>query len=176
MNKNIKTDKKQNEEINNNSNENQKMELGKIVNTFGLNGEIKIYPYVDYIPKVKKVYIKDNIMEIERARIQKNMIVVKLKGIDSIDQAEELKNLSILMDRKDAPKLPEGTYYINDLIGFNVYTDEGKLLGKLDDIFQTGANDVYQVGEILLPAIKDVIKQIDKDNKKIIVHLLKGLI
>ncbi len=154
----------------------EKMELGKIVNTFGLKGELKVYPYVDYIPKVKKVYIKDNLMEIERARNQKNILIIKLKGIDSIDEAEKLKNTSIEMDRKDAPKLPKGTYYINDLIGFDVYTDENEFLGKLDDIFNTGANDVYQVGKILLPAINDVIKQIDTDNKKIIVHLLKGLI
>ncbi len=154
----------------------EKMELGKIVNTVGLKGEIKVYPFVDYIPKVKKVYIKNSLMEIERARNQKNIVVIKLKGIDTIEQAENLKGLMIEMEREDAPKLPKGTYYISDLIGFEVYTDEGKLLGKLDDIFNTGANDVYQVGEILLPAIKDVIKQIDTENKKIIVHLIKGLI
>lgn len=153
-----------------------RLELGKIVNTFGLKGEIKVYPYVDYISKVKKVYIKNSLMEIERARYQKNIAIVKLKGIDTIEQAEELKNLSIEMEREDAPTLPNGTYYINDLIGFDVYTDEGKLLGKLDDIFNTGANDIYQVGEILLPAIKEVIKQIDTENKKITVHLIKGLV
>ena len=154
----------------------EKMELGKIVNTFGLKGELKVYPYVDYIPKVKNIYINGKQMEVEKARNQKNIVVIKLKGIDTIEQAEELKNTMLEMDRVDAPKLPNGTYYINDLIGFDVYTDEGKLVGKLDDIFTTGANDVYQVGEILLPAIKDVIKQIDTENKKIVVHILKGLI
>ncbi len=154
----------------------EKMELGKIVNTFGLKGELKVYPYVDYIPKVKNVYINGKPMEIERARNQKNIVVIKLKGIDTIEQAEGLKNAMIEMERDDAPELPEGTYYISDLIGFDVYTDEGELLGKLDDIFTTGANDVYQVGKILLPAIKDVIKQIDTQNKKIVVHILKGLI
>lgn len=153
-----------------------KMELGKIVNTFGLKGEVKVYPYVDYISKVKNVYINGKLMKIEKARYQKNIAIVKIKGIDTIEQAEELKNLILEMERKDAPELPKGTYYINDLIGFDVYTDEGKLLGKLDDIFTTGANDVYQVGEILLPAIKDVIKQIDTENKKIVVHMLKGLV
>lgn len=153
-----------------------KMELGKIVNTFGLKGELKVYPYVDYISKVKNIYINNKPMEIERARNQKNIVVIKLKGIDTIEQAEELKNTVIEMERDDAPELPKGTYYISDLIGFDVYTDEGELLGKLDDIFTTGANDVYQVGKMLLPAIKDVIKQIDTENKKIIVHLLKGLI
>ena len=155
---------------------NERMELGKIVNTFGLKGEIKIWPYVDYISKVKKVYINNSKMEIERARSQKNIFVIKLKGIDTIEQAEKLKNYIIEMEREDAPKLPKDTYYISDLIGFDVYTDEGKLLGKLDDIFKTGANDVYQVGEILLPSIKEVIKQIDTENKKITVHLIKGLV
>ncbi len=171
-----KTDKDENKKLENSLNENQKMELGVIVNTFGLKGELKIYPYVDYILKVKKVYINNNLMEIERARIQKNIFVIKLKGIDTIEEAENLKNTTVLMDRKDAPELPKGTYYVSDLIGFDVYTDEKKLLGKLDDVLQTGANDVYQVGKILIPVIKDVVKQIDTDNKKIIVHLLKGLI
>ena len=120
-----------------------RMELGKIVNTVGLKGEIRVWPYIDYF---------------------------------DIDEAESLKDMMIEMERKDAPSLPEGTYYINDLIGFEVYSDDGKFLGTLDDIFNTGANDIYQVGDILLPAIKDVIKQIDTDNQKIIIHLIDGLI
>lgn len=152
------------------------MEIGKIVNTFGLKGEIKVWLYVDYINKVKKVYIKGKKMEIERARTQKNVSIIKLREIDTVEQAEELKNIIIEMEREDAPKLPKGTYYIKDILGFEVYTEEGQLLGNLDDVYQTGANDVYQVGKILLPAIKDVIKQIDIENKKIIVHLLNGLI
>lgn len=153
-----------------------RMEIGKIVNTFGLKGEIKVWLYVDYINKVKKVYIKGKKMEIERARTQKNVSIIKLREIDTVEQAEELKNIIIEMEREDAPKLPKGTYYIKDILGFEVYTEEGQLLGNLDDVYQTGANDVYQVGKILLPAIKDVIKQIDIENKKIIVHLLNGLI
>lgn len=155
----------------------ERMELGKIVNTFGLKGEVKAYPYVDYLNKVKKIYLNNNEMEIERARIQKNTVIMKIKGIDTIEQAETLINSIIEMEREDAPKLPEGTYYINDLLGFDVITDEGKVLGKLENVYTgMGANDVYQVGEILLPAIKDVIKQIDTENKQIIVHLLEGLI
>ena len=161
-----KTDKDENKELENSLNENQKMELGIIVNTVGLKGELKIYPYVDYILKVKKVYINNNLMEIERARIQKNIYVIKLKGIDTIEEAEKLKDSTLLMDR----------YFIVDLMEMEVYTDDGKILGKLDDVLQTGANDVYQVGKILIPVIKDVVKQIDTENKKIIVHLLKGLI
>ena len=106
------------------------MELGKIVNTFGLKGELKVYPYIDYFSKVKKVYINGNLMEVERARYQKNIVIIKLKGIDTIEQAESLKNLMIEMERKDAPDLPKGTYYISDLIGFDVYTDDRRNFRK----------------------------------------------
>ena len=153
-----------------------RMELGKIVNTVGLKGEISVWPYIDYFDKVKKVYINGKEHEIERTRNHKNVVIIKLKDINTIDEAESLKDMMIEMERKDAPSLPEGIYYINDLIGFEVYSDDGKFLGTLDDIFNTGANDIYQVGDILLPAIKDVIKQIDTDNQKIIIHLIDGLI
>ena len=108
----------------------ERMELGKIVNTFGLKGEVKVYPYVSYISKVKKVYINNQQMEVERARNQKNIFVIKLKNIDTIEDAEKLKNSIIEMDRKDAPDLPKGTYYISDLIGFDVYTDDRKAFRK----------------------------------------------
>ena len=107
-----------------------KMELGKIVNTFGLKGEVKVYPYVSYISKVKKVYINNEEMEVESSRKQKSIFVLKLKGIDTIEDAEKIKNSILEMDRKDAPVLPKGTYYINDLIGFDVYTDERKTFRK----------------------------------------------
>ena len=76
----------------------------------------------------------------------------------------------------EVPALPENTYYIEDILGFDVITDEGKTLGKLDDVFNTGANDIYQVGEILLPATKEVILKVDLEKKQILVHLLKGMI
>lgn len=152
------------------------MEIGKVVNTFGIKGELKILPYVKYFEDLNRINIKNNTYEIERMRKQKNLFIVKLKGFDDINQIEDLKDYNVFIDEQDKPELQQGEYYIKDLIGFEVYTDEGKLLGKLDDVFNTGANDIYQVGEILLPAIKDVVKQVDTKNKKIIVHILKGLI
>ena len=103
------------------------------------------------------------------------MIILKLKGIDTPEQAESLRNCYIKINRKDARKLPEGTYFIVDLIGLDVYTDEEKLLGTL------GSSDIYVVRtsegkQILLPAIKDVIKKVDIENKKVIVHIIEGLI
>lgn len=152
------------------------MEIGKVVNTFGIKGELKILPYVKYFEDLNRINIKNNTYEIERMRKQKNLFIVKLKGFDDINQIEDLKDYNVFIEEQDKPELQQGEYYIKDLIGFEVYTDEGKLLGELDDVFNTGANDIYQVGEILLPAIKDVVKQVDTKNKKIIVHILKGLI
>ena len=160
-----------------------KFEIGKIVNTFGIKGEVKVVPYTDDIEqfkKIKKVYINNEAKEIESSKYHKNTIILKIKGVDSMNDAENLRNCVISVERADK-KLPENTYYITDLIGLEVYSDENNLLGIVKDIYNTGANDIYSVEtpegkEILLPAIKDVIKQIDIENKKIIVHILKGLI
>ena len=99
------------------------------------------------------------------------MIILKLKGIDTPEQAESLRNCYIKINRKDARKLPEGTYFIVDLIGLDVYTDEEKLLGTLEDIYNAGSSDIYVVRtsegkQILLPAIKDVIKKLILKTKK----------
>ena len=106
---------------------------------------------------------------------------MKIKGIDDINDTEQYKNCILKIDRKDAVELPEDTYFITDMIGIEVYTEEGEKLGKLDDIFPTGSNDVYVVKDelgkqILLPAIGEVIKEVDIDNKKMIVKLIPGLI
>lgn len=153
-----------------------KLEVGEMVNTFGIKGEIKVYPYVDYLDKIKNIYIKDQKMVISKIRFQKNVAIIKLKGIDDINLIEKYKGSTVYIDESELPKLPEGKYYIKDLIGMDVITDEGKVLGKLDDVFNTGANDIYQVGDILLPATDEVLKKIDIENKQIIVHLIKGLI
>ena len=120
-------------------------------------------------------------MEIEEVKYHKDMVLIKFKGIDKVEQAEMLRNSYLTVSRDSVEKLEEGRYYIVDLLGLEVYTDEQTLLGTLEDIFNTGSNDIYVVKDkqgkqILLPAIQDVIKQIDIENKKIIVHLLPGLI
>ena len=109
------------------------------------------------------------------------MVLLKLEGINTPEQADLLRNAYLEVDRENAVPLKEGTYYIVDLIGLEVYTDEGKLLGKVDDIYNTGANDIYVIKDelgkqVLLPGIKDVIKNVDLEGEKIIVHLIPGLI
>ena len=160
-----------------------KFEVGKIVNTFGIKGEVKVALYTEDINNFKnnsKVYVNGKEMQVENSRLQKNMLILKLKGIDNMNDAENLRGSIIKVDRSKND-LPEGTYYIADLIGLDAYTEDGNLFGKVTDIYNTGANDIYTVKtqdgkEVLLPAIKDVIKQVDIQNQKIIVHILKGLI
>lgn len=164
------------------------LEIGQIVNTNGLKGILKVKPFTDDITrfeKLKTIYIQkaNELIEskIEKVRYSKNMVLLKLEGIDDINEAEKYRNFYIKINRKDAVELEENSYFIIDIIGSEVFTDENNLLGKVIDILQTGSNDVYVVKddkgkEILLPAIEDVIKDVDIKSKKIIVHLLDGLI
>jgi 16S rRNA processing protein RimM len=165
----------------------KRLEVGQIVNTFGIRGEVKVNPFTDDIKRfdeLKNIYVRtkgeSTSYQIENVKYHKNMVLLKLKGIDSIESAEKLRNAFLEIDREDAVPLEEGTYYIADLIGLEVYTDEGKLLGKVDDIYNTGGKDIYVVKDelgkqILLPGIEEVIKEVILDDK-IIVHLIQGLI
>ena len=164
------------------------LEIGQIVNTFGIKGMVKVKPFTQNTKKrfdnLKKVYIKSknerNEYEIEEVKYHKEMVLIKFKGIETIEEAEKFRNSYLLINREDEEPLEEGTYYIVDMLGLEVYTDENEKLGVLDDIFNSGSSDIYVVKnelgkQILLPAIKEVIKNIDMENKKITVHLIKGL-
>ena len=162
-------------------------EIGQIVNTFGIKGMVKIKPFTDDInkfDKFKKIYIKkENTKkeyQIEEVKYHKQMVLMKLKGINTPEEADLLRGSYLIINREDEGPLEEGTYYIVDLLGSEVYTDEDVLLGKLEDIYNTGSNDIYVVKnelgkQVLLPAISDVIKNIDIKNKKITVHIVSGL-
>ena len=164
------------------------LEIGQIVNTFGVKGMVKVNPFTDDITrfdKLKKVYICKKAsmeeVEIEEVKYHKNMVLLKIKGINDMNQAEKCKGLYLKIHRKDAIKLPKDTYFIADLLGLEVYTDEGVLVGKVDDIYNTGSNDIYVVKDdlgkqILLPGTKEVLKEISLEKEKIVVHLIKGLI
>lgn len=163
-------------------------EIGQIVNTSGLKGILKIKPFTDDIKKfsnLKTIYIKTKNglteFKIEQVRYVKNMVMLKLAGIDTVEEAEKYRNLYIKVLRDQEEELEEGSYYVVDILGCKVNTDANQELGKIVDVFQTGSNDVYVVKDeqgkqILLPAIKQVIKNVDIKNKIIIVHLLEGLV
>ena len=167
---------------------NKYLELGQIVNVRGLKGEVKVNSFTDdntKFERLPKVFIKRNKGDLEERKIEKvsynkNQVIIKFVGINTIDEAEKLRNSFILVDRDDLGSLPEGIYYIADLIGLDVFTEEGEWLGKVDDIYNTGANDIYVIKDDLgkqrlLPGIKDVIKKVNIEEGKIIVNLIEGL-
>ncbi len=166
---------------------NKYLELGQIVNVKGLKGEVKVNSFTDdntKFERISKVFIKrkENLKEyeIEKVGYSKNQVIIKFKNIDTIEEAEKLRNSYIVVDREIFGELPEGVYYIADLIGLDVFTESDEYLGKVDDIFSTGSNDVYVVKDDtgrqkLLPGIDEVIKVIDIESGKIIVNLIEGL-
>lgn len=163
-------------------------EIGQIVNIVGLNGTLKIKPFTDNLTEfdeLKTILIdnKGTLKEftIENLRYNKNMVIIKLQGVDNIEEAQKLRNLLVKRKRKEKEPLPSNSYYIVDLLGCEVFLEDNTKLGNIVDIFKTGSNDVYVVKdlqgkEILLPAISDVIKHIDVKNKRIIVRLMNGLL
>ncbi len=156
------------------------LEIGKIVNTHGLKGEMKIVPWCDgfdFFKQVKTVFINEKQYEITNSRQQKNLFIIKLSGVDSIDDTPGFINKVVYVKKSSLPELPENTYYIVDLIGLGVYND-GELLGEVQEVLQLKANDVYVVKsqdgkEILVPAIKEVVKNISIDSKRIDVCLME---
>ena len=164
------------------------LEIVQIVNTFGIKGMVKVKPFTNNIKRfddLKNVYIKNRKekkeYQIEEVKYHKNMVLIKFKGIETPEDANLLRESYLLIDRSKEEPLEDGNYYIVDMIGIEVYSDKGELLGNLEDIFNTGSNDIYVVKDnqgkqILLPAISEVIKQIDIEKRKITVHLLPGLI
>lgn len=163
-------------------------EIGQIVNTFGIKGFVKIVPFTDDLERfeeLESVFVvkqKQLIeMQIEEVKYHKNLVLVKFKGIEDINMAEKYKGCYIKIKRENARKLPKDTYFIADLIGMDVYDEDGNLLGKVDDIFNNKSHDVYVIKDdlgkqILLPSTKEVIKDVDVEKGKIIVHLIDGLV
>ena len=160
------------------------LEIGEIVNTHGIKGELKVVPLTDDVRRYDKlewVYIDMKKYFIESVRYHKQFVLLKLKGIDNMNEAILLKNNFIKIPRELAIKLPEGAHFICDIIGCMAKEQDGKVLGKIVDVLKTGSNDVYVVKrdnkkDVLIPVIKDVVKDIDVDNKIIIVKLLEGLV
>lgn len=158
-------------------------EVGVVANTHGLKGLIKVLSYSDdpdKFFKLKSVLIGGETFEIERAANSKNLVLLKLKGIDDMNGALALKGKILTIPETDAIELEHGEYYIRDLYDMEVYEEGGEFLGILCDILFTGANDVYVVKkegarDLLIPAIKSCIANVDVAGKRMTVTLLKGL-
>ena len=150
--------------------------IGKFVKVHGIKGELKLYPYtddMDNLSKVKKLFLDDKLsfgLKVTSCKFQGKMLIFKFQNINSID---------VYIPKEDISDI-EDTYYIEDLIGCEVFEENGNLLGNITDVFNTGANDVYEIDvnqkKVYIPAIKQVIKNVDIKNKKVVIELMKGLI
>ena len=164
-----------------------KLRVGVITSPHGIAGEVNVYPTTDDInrfKKLKKLYIdtgKELIQTgVGSVKFFKGMAILKLDHIVDRNMAEKFRKKDLLIDREDAVPLEEGEYFICDLVGLGIETDEGEKLGVLEDVLQTGANDVYLVRcndgkELLIPVTDECVLSIEPENEKIVVHLLPGL-
>lgn len=163
--------------------------VGKIVSTHGIKGEVKVYPLTDdpsRFEELKSVIVEKNgnqsIMNINSIKYVKNSVVLKFNEINDMESAIALKDAMLIINRKDAIKLPKDKFFICDILGCDVFDGKRGYLGKIDDILPTGSNDVYIVKgspkykEVLIPALKSVVKNVDLENKRIDVELLEGLL
>lgn len=164
------------------------LKVGQIINTHGVRGEIKVFPLTDDIKrfgKLKVIYMKqaDDYREykLEGIKYFKNLVIVKLEGINSMNEAVKLVDSYLYVNRENAVKLSKDTYFVADLIGIDVYNMDDESLGTIINVFSTGSNDVYEIKKddgktFLIPAIKDVVKEIDIEKRSMRIELLEGLL
>lgn len=163
------------------------LSVGQIINIHGFRGEVKVYPLtndMERFSKLKQVYVEtqDGLKsyDVQSVKYLKNTVVLKLKGVDTEDAANKLRSCYVNVDRQKAVKLPKDNFFICDLIECEVYDLNGALLGTITDVMQTGSNDVFVVKtdkkEILIPALKSIVKEVDIDNRKVVVELPEGIL
>ena len=164
------------------------LQVGIITSTHGVRGEVKVYPTTDdprRFRRLKEVVLdtgKEKMnLEIEGVKFFKQFVILKFKGLDNINDIEKYRQKSLYVTRKNAVRLQRDEYFIADLIGLKVQDEDGKELGTVKDVIETGANDVYEVEmadgkSLLLPAIKQCILNVDVENGTMQVHVLEGLL
>lgn len=157
------------------------LEIGKIVNTHGLKGDMKVTPWCDgteVFSALENVIVNGREYKLSKAVPHKGCFLIKLSEVNDINDTAPFINKIIYAKRADLPELPENTYYIKDLIGLSVYNGE-ELLGEIKDVFSTAANDVYVVGgengkDILIPAVHEIVKNVSVEGGRVDVVLTKG--
>lgn len=164
------------------------LRVGVISSTHGVRGEVKVYPTTDDPKRFRdlQAVILDTGKELRELKISgvkffKNQVILKFRGYDNINDVEQYKGMDLLVSRADAVPLGDNENFIVDLIGMTVVTDGGETLGTLTNVLQTGANDVYVVKtaegkEVLLPAIRDCILEVNVEEQRMLVHVLEGLL
>lgn len=164
-----------------------RFQVGVITSTHGIKGEVKVFPTTDNVKRFKKnmeIILdtgKENIqLTVESVKFFKQFVILKFKGIDNINDIEKYKTKSLYVTRANAVRLRKDEYFIADLLGVDVWEDNDEKLGVLKDVIETGANDVYAITledgkELLIPAIKECILDVDVENRKMTVHVMDGL-
>ncbi|MCF2554347.1 ribosome maturation factor RimM [Faecalicatena contorta] len=164
------------------------LQVGVITQTHGVRGEVKVFPTTDdpaRFKKLKQVVLdtgKETLpLEVESVKFFKQFVILKFKGYDNINDVEKYKRCPLLVDRENAVPLGEDEYYIADMIGMEVVTEDDEIFGTLKDVIETGANDVYVIdsekhGEVLVPAIRECILDVDIESHRMKIHLMAGLI
>jgi len=156
------------------------LEAGIIVNTHGIKGEVKIQPWADsaeFLMKLKTFYIDEKPYKLLTGKIHKDFLIAQLEGVSDVNEAMVLKNKTIFIDRSDV-KLPKGTFFLQDIIGATVFDESGKELGKLSDVLELPASNVYVVAgerEILIPAVPEFIIKTDVNAGTVVVRLIDGM-
>lgn len=165
-----------------------RLKVGVVTSVHGIKGEVKVFPTTDdsrRFKKLKHVYLDTGkellSLEIEGVKFFKQMVILKFKGYENPDDVMKFRQKELWIDRKDAVRLSKDEYFIADLIDMEVCDEEGKLIGTLKDIISTGANDVYAVEtpegkEVLFPAIKQCVLDVDTEARKMTVHVMEGLL
>ncbi len=161
----------------------EKIKIGQIVNAVGLKGEVKVYNYSDSQERyydLQTVYLDDKLYEIEKVRFQQHLVILKFKGVDDRNAAESLKGKYLNITEADLKELPEGTYYIRDLIGVLVVLESGEVLGTLTNVLQNFAQDLYEIDvngkKVLLPAVNEFVLDVDLESRRVTVRLPEGLL
>ncbi len=157
--------------------------VGEVSSPFGLKGEVKVIPLTDSperFAKISKAFVgrpggSGRLMEIEKVRFHKGMVLVKFAGVDDLSKAELLRGMQIMVRESDRAPLEENKYYVDDIIGLDVVTTEGKDLGKITEVLQSPANDVYVTDKAMIPAVKEFVVSIDLDQRKMTVKPVAGL-
>lgn len=159
------------------------IKIGQIVNTVGLKGEVKIYSFAENLQRfenMNEIFVEEELFKIEKSRIQKNTVVLKLEKINSVEIAESYRNKFLYIPEDALEELPEDSYYIKDLVGLDVYDKHGDMLGYVSDIIKGPGQDLYEIEGLdktfLLPGVKEFILEIDIAKKRIVVDPPKGLL
>ncbi len=164
----------------------QYLEIGQIVSTHGIKGEVRVNPWCDspdFLKNFKTLYYDKNgekPVRVEACRPHGNIVILKLEGVDTVETAQKMRNVTLFMNRKDA-NLSDSDWFIQDLIGCTVYDADNneKIYGELTDVSETGANDIWFIKkdgkEYIIPAIKDVVIRVDVENASVYIRPLRGI-